>query len=165
MTVTQPHQKLKRNHVGNLKSVNLVHGVNGPNAMLNVINSDKCSVIVNAIALTEFPRRMKSVAVTLPNAKPVKVHHVHVLATGQNGPHAMVNVVAVNAPANVTIHAYLISFPKSKRKCARKNSVPQLNGPSGPIAMHHWADGDKNSDIAIVKAIAIAKIPTVVAVI
>ena len=31
--------------------------------------------------------------------------------------------------------------------------------------MHHWVDGDKSSDIAIVKVIAIAKIQTVVAVI
>ena len=31
--------------------------------------------------------------------------------------------------------------------------------------MHHWVDGDKNSDIAIVKVIAIVKIQTVAVVI
>jgi len=162
---TQPHLKFKLNHAANQKSVNLVHGANGPIVTLNAMNLVKCSVIVNAIALTAFPRKTKNVAATLLNAKHAKVHHVHALAIGQNGPHAMASAVAVNVPANVTIHVSPISFPKSMWKCAKKNSVPQLNGPSGPNAMHHWADGDKNSDIAIVKAIAIAKIQTVVVVI
>ena len=38
---TQPHLKLKLNHAANQKSVNLVHGANGPNAMLNAINLGK----------------------------------------------------------------------------------------------------------------------------
>ena len=71
----------------------------------------KCSVIVNAIAPMAFPRKTKNVAVTLLNAKHAKVHHVHALAIGQNGPHAMASAVAVNVPANVTIHVSLISFP------------------------------------------------------
>ena len=41
LTVIQHHQKLKLNHVANPKSVNLVHGVNGLNAMPNVINLGK----------------------------------------------------------------------------------------------------------------------------
>ena len=76
---------------------------------------------MNAIALKAFPKRTRNVAATPPNAKPVKVHHVHALAIGQNGLHAMASVAAVNAPVNATIHASLISFPKSKKKCAKKN--------------------------------------------
>lgn len=77
----------------------------------------------------------------------------------------MANVVAVNVPANETIHVYLTLSLKLKKKCVRKNYAPQLNGQSGLNVMHHWAAGDKCSDIAIVKVIAIAKIQTVVAVI
>jgi len=163
--VIQPHQKLKPNHVANPKSVSLVHGANGPNATLNAINLVKCSVIVNAIAPMASPKKTKNVVATLLNAKHARVHHVHALAAGPNGLHAMASAVAANVPASVTIHASLISCQKLKKKCAKKNSVPQLNGQSGPNAMHHWADGDKNSVIAIVKAIVIAKIQTVVAVI
>ena len=83
--------------------------------------SAKCSVIVNAIALMEFPRRTKNVVATLLNAKPARVHHVHALAIGQNGHHAMASAVAENVPANVTIHVSLISFQKSMKKCAKKN--------------------------------------------
>ena len=81
----------------------------------------KCSVIVNAIAPMAFPRKTKNVAATLLNAKHAKVHHAHALAIGQNGPHAMASAVAVNVPANVTIHVSPISFPKSMWKCAKKN--------------------------------------------
>ena len=38
LTVIQHHQKLKLNHVVNLRSVNQVHGANGPNVMLSAIN-------------------------------------------------------------------------------------------------------------------------------
>merc|ERR1712131_121124 len=133
--------------------------------MPNVINSVKCFVIVNAIALKVFPKKMKNAVAIHLNAKPARVHHVHALVIGQNGLHAMASVVSVNAPANETIHVFLILFPKSKKKCVKKNSLPQLNGLNGPNAMHHWVDGDKNSDIAIVKVIAIVKIQTVAVVI
>ena len=142
-TAIQLHQKLKLNHVVNLKSVNQVHGANGLNAMPNVINSGellrmfrililllnsvKCSVIVNVIAPKVFPKKMKNAVAIHLNAKPARVHHVHALVIGQNGLHAMASVVAVNAPANETIHVFLILFPKSKKKCVKKNvSIPPL---------------------------------------
>lgn len=162
---TQPHLKLKLNHAANQKSVNLVHGANGPNAMLNAINLVKCSAIVNAIALMAFPKRTKNAAATLLNARPARVHHVHALAIGQNGLHAMASAEVENEPANETIHVSLISSQKSTKNCAKKKSVPQLNGQSGPNAMPHWADGDRNSVTATAKVIATAKIQIVVVVI
>jgi hypothetical protein len=159
--VIQHHLKLKLNHVVNQKSANPVHGVNGRNVTLNATNLVKCSVTVHAIAPLVFLKKMKNVDVTVLNVKPVKGHHVHALAIGLNGPHVMASVVAVNAPVSAMIHVYLTLSPKLKKKCAKRNSVLQLNGPIGPNVMLHLVDGAKNSDIVIVKVIVIAKIQIV----
>lgn len=78
LMVTQLHRKLKLNHAVNQKSVNLVHGVNGPNVTLNAINLDKCFAIANVTVLLVFPKKMKNVVVIPLNAKPARVHHAHV---------------------------------------------------------------------------------------
>jgi len=155
------HQKSKLNRVVNQKSVNQAHGLNGQNVMLNATNSDKCSVTVNAIVQMAFLKKTKNVVATLPNVKPVKDLHAHALATGQNGLHAMANAAVVNEPESAMIHAYQTLFQKLMKKCAKKNSVPLLNGPNGLNAMHHSADGVKSSVIVIAKVIATEKILTV----